>query len=212
MKVAIFDLDGTLADSMPYWRVAARKYLADYYGIYAPESLADEVLKLTIVGAGELLKERYNLKKSAEEIAQDIDAVMERAYSAEVAPVPGAAELLKALAQNNVPMAIATATDRKLVDVVLEKFGWTEYFGNISTCTEAGVGKRDGADVFDMARRRLGAGVEESVVFEDSPFAARTARNAGYKVIGIGGQEMEQACSVCISSLLPTEEVLKLVL
>ena len=61
MQGVIFDLDGTLLDSMPLWRMAARNYLRDNYGIYADESLADEVLKLTITEAAELVRTRYGL-------------------------------------------------------------------------------------------------------------------------------------------------------
>ncbi len=209
MQGVIFDLDGTLLDSMPLWRTAARNYLRDNYGIYADESLADEVLKLTITEAAELLKTRYGLSADTAAVAAGVNGIMEQGYFHTIAPMPGAEELLKALKARGIPMAIATATDRYLVEAALARLGWTGYFCGISTCTEAGAGKRESAAVYDMAMKSFGGSRKECTVAEDSAHAARTALAAGYRVAGVGADPaLISACTVHIPSLVPLDRAL----
>ena len=133
-----------------------------------------------------------------------------------IQPKEGAAELLEELKKRGVPMTIATATDRYLVEGGLRRLNMDKYFEGIFTCSEVGVGKRDGADVYEAALRLMGARKAKSWVFEDSPHAARTAAAAGFNVAGvkdIGGgndqDELKKYCKVYFESLLPTERVLE---
>lgn len=214
MKAVIFDLDGTLLDSMGMWRQTAAIYLKDL-GIQAPEGLADNILKLTIRGAAEYLKKNYSLNLTVEQITRGLNGVMERGYARTIPPKAGAAELLEELFLHGYPMALATATDRYLIDMAFKRLGWQKYFSAICTCTEVGVGKRDGADVYETALKALGAEKSACWVFEDSPHAARTASAAGFNVVGIkdegGGAdfgEMKKYCKLCFESLVPARSVL----
>ena len=115
-----------------------------------------------------------------------------------------------------IPMAIATATDSYLVRAALSRLGWEKYFRGLATCTQVGVGKRDGADVYEAALRLMGARKAKSWVFEDSPHAALTAARAGYNVAGVrdeGGKpdaaELKAACNVYFESLAPAQNVLR---
>ncbi len=209
MQGVIFDLDGTLLDSMPLWRMAARTYLLNDHGIYADESLADEVLKLTITEAAELLKTRYSLSAGTAEIVAGVNGVMEEGYFGTIKPMPGAEELLKALALRGVPAAIATATDRYLVEGVLSRLGWGGYFRCVCTCTEAGAGKRESPAVYDAAMAGFGGERRNTAVAEDSAHAALTAKNAGYRVVGVGDAVPERCCTERLASFLPTERALK---
>lgn len=212
MEGVIFDLDGTLLDSMPLWRKAACNYLMNNYGICTDESLANEVLKLTIKGAAEFLKSRFGLEADVPAIAAGINGIMEGAYKTTIQPMPGAEELIKTLSARKIPMTIGTATDRYLVEAVLKRLGWSGYFCNISTCTEVNAGKRESPVVYDEAMKGFGGTRAQSVVFEDSPHAARTAFAAGYRVVGIGEQSaLKDCCTVCIPSLLPVERVLEII-
>ena len=156
MQGAIFDLDGTLLNSMGLWRHAGEIYLKNL-GITAEEGLADTILKMTIRGAAQYLIERYSLPCSVEEAAGGINGVMESAYATVITPKEGAEQLLQALFSRGIPMAVATATDRYLVEIALGRLGLIKYFKGIVTCTEVGVGKRDGADVYEAALKLTGS-------------------------------------------------------
>ena len=215
MQGAIFDLDGTLLNSMGLWRHAGEIYLKNL-GITAEEGLADTILKMTIRGAAQYLIERYSLPCSVEEAAGGINGVMESAYATVITPKDGAEQLLQALALRGIPMAVATATDRYLVEIALRRLGLIKYFKGIVTCTEVGVGKRDGADVYEAALKLTGSAKRHTWVFEDSPHAARTAREAGFMVAGVEDDdgkndvaELQKYCNIFLASLLPTEGVLK---
>lgn len=214
MKGIIFDLDGTLLDSMGMWRHAGEIYLRSL-GIEAEEGLAYEILKLTIRGAAEYIKERYSLPCTVQEAVDGINGTMERAYAQTIQPKAGAIELIAALHSRGVPMAIATATDRYLVELALKRLKVYPLIRGIVTCTEVGVGKRDGANVYEAALRLIGCKKEDVWVFEDLPHAARTASAAGFNVAGVrdtgGGSdqnELKEYCKVYFTELEPAEAVL----
>lgn len=214
MKAVIFDLDGTLLDSMGIWRHAGEIYLRSF-GIEAEPGMSDEILKLTIRGGAEYIIKRYGLPVMPEEAVRGINGVMERAYAHDILPKEGALELIKELERRGIPMAVATATDRYLVDIALRRFDMAHCFAGIVTCTEVGVGKRDGADVYEAALKFIGAQKADCWVFEDSPHAALTALKAGFKVAGVkdigGGNdqaELKADSSIYLESLSPAAAVL----
>ena len=215
MEGVIFDLDGTLLDSMGLWRRAGVIYL-ERYGIYADESLADIILPLTKAAAARYIKEHYPVPESAENIAEGINGVMEEFYKNYIRPKEGADELLAALHARGIPMSVATATDRYLVQSALDRLGWNRYIRGFFTCGEVGAGKRESAAVYDAALKSFGGTKKGSWVFEDSPHAALTAARAGYNVAGVrdeGGKpnaaELKAACNVYFESLAPAQNVLR---
>lgn len=215
MQSVIFDLDGTLLDSMALWHSAGDVYLKEL-GIDAADGIAEKIFTLTVRGAAEYIKESYGLALSVDEVVRGINGVMERAYFQTIQPKEGAAGLIRALSARGVKMAIATATDKYLVRAALSRLGLESYFSGIFTCSEVGVSKRDGADVYEAAQRCLGAEREDCWVFEDSPHAARSAAAAGFKVAGVkdvgGGsdqEELKKYCKVYFESFVPVENVLR---
>ena len=217
MDGVIFDLDGTLVNSMWLWRRAGCIYLEEK-GIKAEESLADELLLLTIGGAAAFIKNKFGLAEDVAVITAGINGVMEKGYKNTIPPKEGAEELLEALAARKIPMAVATATDRQLVKTVLSRFGWEKYFTGIFTCSEVGYSKRESAEVYLAALRSFGGSAENSWVFEDAPFAARTARAAGFNVAAVFDADgkaqkskLKEVGTVYIESLAPSSGVLKLI-
>ena len=185
MKIsgAIFDVDGTLLDSMSVWDTIGTDYLRSIG--YEPRKNLNEVFKnMSLLQAAEYYQSEYGVTLNTDEIMDGVNAMLERFYRYEAPLKPGAEKLLARLRQNCVKLCIATATDRYLVEAALERCGVLSYFERIFTCTEVGHGK-DGPQIFETALRFLGTRKEETPVFDDALYAIRTAKRAGFPVIAV---------------------------
>ena len=183
IKGAIFDIDGTLLDSMPIWENAGARYLATL-GITAKPDLKERLDTLSLPEGALYMQKEYELSVSTEDILEGVNQVVKDFYYKEVAMKPGAYELIKHLKESGVKLIIATATDAKLAKAALARNGiWEEFIGMI-TCEEAGAGKTS-PKVFELSRQKLQTKKEETWVFEDSLYAVRTAAEAGFPVCSI---------------------------
>ena len=185
MKIsgAIFDVDGTLLDSMSIWDTIGADYLRSIG--YIPRENLNEIFKnMSLLQAAEYYRNEYGVTLRVEEIMSGVNAMLEQFYQYEAPLKPGAAELLARLRQNRVKLCIATATDRYLVEAALERCGVLSCFGAIFTCNEVGHGK-DEPDIFEEALRFLGTEKAETVVFDDALYAVRTAKEAGFPVAAV---------------------------
>lgn len=183
IKGAIFDLDGTLLDSMTMWDSIAENYLKSQ-GVKPNDHVREAVRAMSIQQVCEHFCSEYGLALSREEIVGGINGMVEDFYFRRVQLKDGVSETLKTLRKRGVKMCLATATDRYLVEAGLRRTGISDYFGRIFTCTEAGAGK-DEPDIFLQALDFLGTDIRETVVFEDALYAVRTARNAGFTVAAL---------------------------
>ncbi len=180
---AIFDLDGTLVDSITYWENLAPAYLASRRKSPTPEVLC-RFRELTIEESASYMKEVYELPESAEEICRDIIAGIRTPYRALVALKPGVAGMLDALEEAGVRMCVASASEKDLAIPLLERLGVAHHFCGIYTCSEVGASKSQ-PDVFEWALRELGTPRKATVVFEDSLHAIKTAKQAGFGVVAV---------------------------
>ena len=185
MKIsgAIFDMDGTLTDSMFIWEDLGKRYLISC-GVTPSENLREEIKKLTVFETAEYFRERYGLKKTNEEIYAGVDALLWPMYRDEVSPKEGVQLVLETLKEHGIPMVVATATDRHIVEMVLEKNGLLGYFSEIFTTGAVGAGKEDPL-IFKMALQSLGTPKAETIVFEDTLYAIKTAKQAGFLIAGV---------------------------
>ncbi len=181
---AIFDLDGTLLDSMQQWQNMGSTYIK-LKNLEPEEKLNEKLYPLTIIQTAQYLKETYGLNLTKEEIVKECNGVMENEYNTTVPLKPFVKEFLDLLKEKNIPMYVATATDRHLVEIALEGHGIADYFKGIVTSTEAGSAKAESPAIFDMALQAIGTSVDKTVIFEDSYFAMKTAINAGYPVAAL---------------------------
>ena len=180
IRGAIFDVDGTLLDSMLIWDTIGETYLRSIG--YEPREKLNEVFKnMSLFQAARYYRTEYGVTLSIDEIMNGVNAMLERYYRFEVSLKPGVAELLAQLQASGVKLCIATATDRYLVEAALERCGVLSCFGAIFTCNEVGHGK-DEPDIFEEALRFLGTEKAETVVFDDALYAVRTAKEAGFPV------------------------------
>lgn len=196
IKAAIFDLDGTLLDSLAIWENAGAIYL-EHRGISVEEGLGRKLFPLTIEAAAEYLKVHYVPQASTREIIEGVLGEIRDFYLYDVELKPGAAELLEHLKRSGVPMAAATSGDGKLARAALERLGIRKYFEEIYTCTEVGAGK-DQPLIYQQAAECLQTDPEDTWVFEDALHAIQTAKAAGFVTVGVSDpfhkNEREEIC------------------
>ncbi|MGN0244155.1 MAG: HAD family hydrolase [Lachnospiraceae bacterium] len=183
IKGVIFDVDGVLLDSMKYWMGIAETYL-NKMGIQPETNLNEKMLSLSLVEGAEYLVEHYPVKQTVKEILDEIMELMQQLYDKEIPLKPGVRELIQYFEEKKIPMAVATAGHEQHVINALQRLGVLHSFQRILTCTELGVSKRT-PDIYLAASEILGTTAEETLVFEDTYFAAGAAKSAGFPVFGV---------------------------
>ena len=183
IKGAIFDLDGTLLDSMFIWDTIGEEYLRSL-GKEPHEDLKETFMTLTLEEAAVYYREHYGVTLSVKEIVDGVNAMVEQTYRTKVTLKPGISEYLAWLKENGVRMCVATVTDRYLVEETLERLGVRHYFSEIFTCAEVGFGK-DKPIIYQKALEHLGTEKSDTYVFEDLPFALNTAKTDGFPTVGV---------------------------
>jgi len=202
LKGAIFDLDGTIIDSMGMWAHAASKYVIGRgVKLDDPDSLDAVAVTMGTCEYAQLLKDRFFPDEEIDYIIQTINQSVERAYLNETAPKDGAKEFLEALHKSGVKMCVATASPKELVQVILKKHGLFNYFDGIVTSQEVGSSKKDSADIFEKALSLIGTGKDDTLIFEDAIYALKPALKAGFKAAGMFDKhakgtekEMKESC------------------
>lgn len=176
-KAAIFDMDGTLTDSMPVWDGVWAEFL-ERRGIAPDINITSKYKALTLSQAAEYYRDNYRITDTPEQICEAVNDLVREGYE-KVGLKPGVTEYLKRLRARGVPMCVATNTARWLVEYVMDRLGILEYFDFLLPCAEFGSGKAK-PDIFFECARRLGAKPAETCVFEDAPHALKTASEAGF--------------------------------
>ena len=183
IKGAIFDLDGTILDSMFIWDTIGEDYLRSL-GKEPKENLAEVFKTFTLTQAAEYYRNNYGIKLSTQEIVEGINNMVAEIYRTKVVLKAGVSNFLKRLQSANVKMCIATVTDRTITEEVLKRLGVYEYFSEIFTCAEVGYNK-ESPEIYRQALKHFKTAKTETVVFEDTLHAIKTAKEDGFKVAAV---------------------------
>lgn len=183
IKGAIFDVDGTVLDTMEMWHNSGWRYL-NSIGVEADENLGDIYFSMTMDEVATHMIENFHLTIDREEIKEGINREVRNYYIEEAGIKGGAKELLDLFQENGIPMTVATSTDRHCLKPALDRLGLANYFKEIFTCSEVGKSKAN-PHIFHAARDVIDRNAEDIWVFEDGLYSMKTARNEGYKICGV---------------------------
>lgn len=190
MKAAIFDMDGTILDSMGMWHGIARIYL-ESVGLKARDGIWEDVKRFNLVQTADYMIEKYDVNRTRERVMQDIRDIIIEYYGKTLQLKDGAREFLEELNAQKIPCVLATATDRDSVLACMKRLDSEKYFVKIITCLEYNTTKSEPL-IFEKAAEICGTKPEESVVFEDALHALRTAHNAGFKTCAVYDESDEE--------------------
>ena len=182
-KAFLFDLDGTLVDSMWIWRDIDIEYLGRF-GIQLPEDLQSCIEGMSFSETAQYFKARFSIPDTLEQMKDDWNRMAWDKYLHEVGLKAGVREFLAYYRSRGVKMAIATSNSRELVTAVVEAHGLTGFFDTIVTGCDVAHGKPS-PDIYLEAAARLGVGPGECLVFEDIVPGIQAGRNAGMTVVAV---------------------------
>lgn len=209
MKGYIFDLDGTLVDSMWVWEDLAEVYLRAR-GIKGLDNISETLNTMTMKAAIDYLKEVYAIEDSLEQMSDDIYAIIRRRYRQEVKAKAGARDCLCRLKAAGMRMGVLTACERICAEQVLEQNGLLGYMDFIASCEELPYDKQDGR-LFDLMLKRLQTDKEETMFVEDALHAVRTLKKHGFHVTAVydasGKEQWTELCTLADVSLHSLEEL-----
>jgi HAD superfamily hydrolase (TIGR01509 family) len=179
----IFDLDGTILDSMSIWDTAAKTFLNNE-GIRAEDDLGKTMFSMSMTKGAEFLKERYLLDMDIDAVVTGINDTIKEFYFYQVELKEGVRRFLKDMGQNGIKMVAATSSDREVVEVALKRLNIMDCFERLFTCTEIGAGKIK-SDIYLAAAEYMGTLPGDTWVFEDALYAIQTAKSAGFRTVGV---------------------------
>ena len=180
MNYSIFDVDGTILDSMEVWNTLASQYVQNL-GMVPKKNLDEIVSDMSLEQSATYLKKHYGINKSGERIISEVLNLISNFYKYEVKLMPGFKDFISHYDSVNV---IGTSCDEKLVKIALNRLGVLNYFEDIITCSKVNKSKND-PDFYLACAQVLNQRPEDIVVFEDADYCIDVARKIGFTVIKI---------------------------
>lgn len=182
---AIFDMDGTLVDSMWGWSEIYITFLVAHGATNeAAKEIVAHTAHFTTYESAELFREYLSLDTPAADIAARLDARMKELYQNVIQEKPGIRAYLERLRNEGVRMCVVSSTPEPLIRICLERLGLMPFFSFILSCETVGKGKEE-PDAYFAVATRLGAAPSDTAVYEDSPTALMTAKRAGFYAVAV---------------------------
>lgn len=179
----IFDIDGVLLDSLEIWKDLGARYLKSI-GVWPEDGLNRILFPMSMEEGADHLKKHYRLNESITDILNGISKMLEAFYFEEVLPKPGAKELLEYMKTKGIRMTAATSSPRLYVEKALERNGMLDHLEGIFSDSEIKTDKHS-PDIYLAASGFIKTDPGETLVFEDSLYALKTAKAAGFVTVGV---------------------------
>lgn len=182
-KAVIFDLDGTLVDSMWMWKEIDIEYLAKF-NLSMPQTLQKDIEGMSFSETAVYFKETFQIKDSLEKIKADWNAMAYEKYTKEVSLKKGVKEFLEYCKKKKIKLGIATSNSKELVDGTMKALKIGEYFDCIMTACEVSKGK-PAPDIYLAVADKIKVDPKECLVFEDIEMGILAGKNAGMEVCAV---------------------------
>lgn len=200
-NAAIFDMDGTLLDTMAFWRFSSIEYIIKHEYPLKTDRFSEMYTRPSSYFLRDYAQEfgiPFDIKKAFSEL----EGYMLRHYNEGVRTKPNASAFLEVLRKKNIPMFIATSTCKEYASIALERSGIGKYFEFITDHSETEYTKSSPVYFFNLAKR-IGVSPEKCIMFEDSLYAMKSAKAAGMYVCAIedGSQESDKEEIIKIADL-----------
>jgi len=180
----IFDLDGTLVDSMEWWKGLAEEFLRSQGVEKLPDSLLSQIKTMTIPESAALFIRIFGISGTVSSVAEEMNALMDRHYREDISLKPGVKAYLRRLKEKGIRMCVASATSKELVEACLKRLGAADYFEAFLSCEDVGAGKTR-PDIYLEAARKMNCRPDEALVVEDALHAIETAKKAGFSTAAV---------------------------
>ena len=180
IRAALFDLDGTLIDSLHVWGKVDEMFFRRR-NMEIPEDYARSIAGMSFMSSAVYTKERFGFPESAREIADEWMEMVREEYAHNVQLKPGTEEFLERMRAKGMRMCVVTASRRELYEPCLRRNGISGYFEFVLTTDEAGGGSKADGHIYRMAAERMGVEPEECAVFEDVCEGICGAKKLGMK-------------------------------
>ena len=189
LKAVIFDMDGVIVDSEPELVKVEIKYMAEH-GIKITKEDIDEFVGTNSYYMWRILKKRYNLDKSVEDLVRENrERYLEHISNPEnITAIPGVINLIKSLHKKGIKMVVASSSPVSWIEQIIDTLDIRKYFEFLISGDYVDNSKPD-PDIFLYALDKLKVDKEEALVFEDSTNGVKAAKAAEIKVIGYKGDE-----------------------
>lgn len=184
IKGVIFDLDGTLIDSMNVWYDTDRRFLQENGVDNPPDDISDRVKKLTIDKAAELFIREFGLKCTVDYIIERIEEIVRNEYFYNIPLKSGVSEVMDFLDSRHIPYGVATVTYRSLAVAALVRLGIYDRLQFLLTSAEFPQGKKN-PDMYLKCAEIMGLVPENVLIVEDSLHCIETAKTAGFITAGV---------------------------
>lgn len=206
---AIFDVDGTILDSMWVWSAATVKFAKERGMEFSNEMLAS-FKDMTLEESMPIIKEKFGLEYSLEDMKNEFFRLCAEEYINNVPAKAGIKEYMQFLKSKGVKIAIATSGYRELCEAALTRLGMIEYIDAFALSSEVGVNKSN-PDIYLLAAERIGVAPHDCMVFEDILAGVRGAKTGGMQTTAIfdksGEENWEAVKSEADRAILSWEEL-----
>lgn len=183
MEAVLFDLDGTLADSMGVWKEIDIDYLGRFQ-IPLPEKLQNEIEGMSFTETACYFKARFGIPDSVEQIKDDWNRMAWDKYASEVSLKPGAYKFVKQCHDAGLKLGIATSNSREIVENFTRVHKISQYFTTIMTACDVQKGKPS-PDIYLRTAEVLETKAHNCLVFEDIVAGIQAGKAAGMKVCAV---------------------------
>lgn len=198
LKGAIFDLDGTIVDSMGMWRSLDKDFITSQGVQYDPE-MSKAIMGMTLEQAAEYFNKTLKLGKTTGQILGEWEDYLWDQYQNKIPLKRHSERLIEKWHREGIKMCVATLTDKPLAEAVLKKYGLLGKMEFVRTVAEVGKSKAH-PDIYLQCAEEMGLKPQECVVLEDTCHAIETAKGAGFTVYAIDeatAGSKEKIRSVC---------------